>query len=52
MATLLSEFPVVRELMNFDYVQTLIREHLGQVHNHNQIHLGINEHSPVAPTVY
>jgi asparagine synthase (glutamine-hydrolysing) len=41
MTTLLNESPVVRELMNFDYVQTLIREHLDQVHNHNHILWGL-----------
>jgi len=41
MTTLLNESPVVRELMNFDYVQTLIREHLNQVHNHNHVLWGL-----------
>jgi asparagine synthase (glutamine-hydrolysing) len=41
MTALLNESPVVRELMNFDYVQTLIREHLDQVHNHNHILWGL-----------
>lgn len=41
MTTLLNESPVVRELMNYDYVQTLITEHLKQVQNHNHILWGL-----------
>jgi asparagine synthase (glutamine-hydrolysing) len=41
MTELLMESPVVRENMNVDYVQTLIREHVDQVHNHNHVLWGL-----------
>ena len=41
----------MRELMNFDYVQTLIREHLNQVHNHNHILWGLMNPGHLAPPV-
>jgi asparagine synthase (glutamine-hydrolysing) len=41
MIQLLNESPIIRENMNMDYVQQLIREHLEMQHNHNHILWGL-----------
>ncbi len=37
MVSLLNESPVIRENMNVDYVNHLIKEHCDMVHNHNHV---------------
>ncbi|MDA0989509.1 MAG: asparagine synthase (glutamine-hydrolyzing) [Verrucomicrobia bacterium] len=37
MITLLNDSPLIRETMNTDFVNQLIREHLAQSHNHNHV---------------
>ena len=41
MTELLMDSPVIRENINTDYVQTLIQEHVDQVHNHNHVLWGL-----------
>jgi asparagine synthase (glutamine-hydrolysing) len=41
MITLLNDSPLIRELINRDYVNTLIQEHLDQRHNHNHVLWGL-----------
>ncbi len=41
MTRVLNESPVIRDLMNVDYVNQLIQEHLDQRHNHNHVLWGL-----------
>jgi len=41
MTELLLDSPVVRENMNLNYIETLIQEHVDQVHNHNHVLWGL-----------
>jgi asparagine synthase (glutamine-hydrolysing) len=41
MTTLLNESPLILEFMHQSYVNTLIREHLDQRHNHNHVLWGL-----------
>ena len=41
MVGLINDSPVIRENMNMDYVNRLIREHLAMEHNHNHILWGL-----------
>jgi asparagine synthase (glutamine-hydrolysing) len=38
---LLNESPVIRENMNLDFVNRLIREHVAMTHNHNHVLWGL-----------
>jgi asparagine synthase (glutamine-hydrolysing) len=41
LTTLLNESPVIRENMNLDFVNRLIREHVAMTHNHNHVLWGL-----------
>lgn len=41
LTTLLNESPVIRENMNRDFVNRLIREHVAMTHNHNHVLWGL-----------